>query len=251
MLSIKEPLESPPNAGKRLELVDKLLEYGVVVGALLEVIYNFELPPLSEVTLILYLIDLAKKWDVPLVHNVIKKSLESSWYASSARNFDLFLIAVKLKEYGIASEFIDRDEVSSSTNHYRRRDQYPYQYYDFPPKQAYGRDGNDWDERGTTRLYNIAFSQHRDFIQIPPHVAWALQRATIMWDHGLHDSYRLHDCDASRLLQRKKFIAENFRRIMDPKCAYSSYRLIRLELISDRPRDPPPGGSRGLPPVQR
>jgi hypothetical protein len=225
MLSIKTPLGPSSNTDKRLELTDEVLEHSVVAGPLLEVIYNFEVPPLNEVTQILYLIDLADKWDVPIVHKVIKKNLESSWYASSGRNFDLFLIAVKLKEYGIASEFIHRDEVRSLKTNCYYWDRYPYSYNNFPPVQVYGKrcDGR-WNDETITQLYNIAFCCYRDFIQIPPHVAWALQRATVMWDHGLHDGYILHDCDESRVLQRKKFIAENFRRIMDPKCVYSSYR---------------------------
>ena len=222
MLRIKVPAVMPLDTDKRLDLTDQILEHSVVVGALLEVIYNFELPPLSEATLVLRLIDLADKWDVPMVHRIVKKTLESSWYAFHASKLDLFLIAIKLKEYRIASELMTRENVARSKDD-NDGNEYPYQYDDFPPVQiVYGRScrGN-WDDRGWTQLHDIASSLYRDFIRIPPHVAWALQRATVMWDHGLQDSYMLMGCDDARRLQRKKFLAENFRRIMDPKCAYT------------------------------
>lgn len=69
MLRIKIPAVMSLDTDKRLDLTDQILEHTVVVGALPEVVCNFKLPPLKEVTFVLCLIDLADKWDVPSVRN--------------------------------------------------------------------------------------------------------------------------------------------------------------------------------------
>lgn len=235
MLSLKT-LSSP---NEPLQLLDELLEHSTIIEALLGVIYEFELPPLYRVTTILYLIDLADKWEIGLVNKVVVKNLESAFYTSTARNFDLFLIAIKLAEHGIAARLIQREETGGRYDN-RETNFPPLQIFDKMSWQAH------WASNGVPMmLHDPTTWQYWDFIQLPPAVAWALQRAALMWDHGLVDDVYLLDCEPERIEARKKSIAEDFRRIMDPKCRWTPLSS-GLSLISDRPQKPPPAGSRGF-----
>lgn len=224
-------LAQTASPSKHLVFFDRELENQSIMDALLDVIYKYELPPLYKTTTILYLIDLADKWDVKLVHRIVKKNLEASFWIAATRNFDLFLIAIKLKEYELAAAFIDRAESAAM--------QYVPQY----PIQAYDRQAPRprKDHRIHTRLYDINTCNYEDFIQLPPRVAWALQKATLMWDHGSVDDYKLKNCNKERLAARRKYIAQSFRRIMDPRCTWSSYETDRHADFSQTGQDACPG----------
>lgn len=109
-----------------------------------------------------------------------------------------------------------------------------------PVQIVYGRScrGN-CNDRGRTQVYYTASALYRDFIRILPHVARALQRATVRWDRDLQDSYTLLESDEPRKHQRKNLIAENSRRIMDPKCAYVDCCFTILKLLPDQSPSPP------------
>lgn len=76
---------------KSIVFFDRELENQTVVYALLDAIYEYELPPLYQTSTILYLIDLADKWGVQVVLKIVRKNLEAAFWLSSTRNFDLFL----------------------------------------------------------------------------------------------------------------------------------------------------------------
>jgi hypothetical protein len=222
-------------------LTDPCLEHSSTVKAMLDVIYRYETPPLHKTTLILYLIDLADKWDVPLVHKVLKTKLEAAFFRTTAYNFELFLLAIKLNEIHIAAALIERKETADGHEHDWSSS------YKLPPCRYYDRfaPGTWRDVSFIPRLYHIESCEYHYFIQLPPKIAWALQRASMMWDHGLVDGFYLTKFPPERQELRKKSIAEHFRRIMDPKCRWTPLSP-GPSLISDRPQKPSPAGSRGF-----
>lgn len=238
MLSLNELQDRP----EKLIFTDILLENSALIQALLDLLYRHRLPPIYETTLLLHLIDLADKWDVQVVREVVKKHLEAAFYKSSTCLFNLFLVAVKLEDHALAAALIQHEE---SPDGLRLEGNWKYR---FLPVQTYDRQATVEEYSHLPSLYHIESCNYTFLIQLPPRVAWALHKATIMWDHGHVDGYRPHDWAEGTTEQRKKSIAQSFRRIMDAKCAYSTCYLIILELIPDRPPDPPAPGSRGFAP---
>lgn len=232
-------LSMDPNylQGSPMELGDELKDHSIIYGALMDVLYptpHTRLLDLHKINVILYLIDLAELWSIEKVYRVI---IEDIKYEQLYRNFDLFLIAIKLKDYKLAASIIERDENDIYFKRLGSDIFPPLQIYGssaigsikpFKPKEApaISREDNPKRRRcfrpevSHTRLYDIKSCEYLDFIQLPPPVAWALQRATLMWDHGLTDpSVLLSSSGASeRIQQRKKDVAENFKRIMIPNC---------------------------------
>jgi len=234
--SLESMLSMDPNylQGSPMELGDELKDHSVVYGALMDILYpspHIRLLDKYKFNVILRLIDLADLWSIEKVYRVI---IEYTRYNPRYRNFDLFLIAIKLKDYGLAASIIERDDKDTVMERMGSDI--------FPPLQTYGdsaigsikpfkskeapaicREENPKrrcirTEVTRTRLYDIKSCEYLDFIQLPPQVAWALQRATLMWDHGLTDSrVLLHSAsNGERIQKRKKAIAENFKRIKIP-----------------------------------
>jgi len=215
MLSLNE-LQNRP---ERLAFTDPVLEHSTTIESLLNVIYRYQLPPLQRKISILYLLDLADKWDVPVVFEVVRKHLQAAFHTIAYGQFDLFLIAIKLKDYALAAAFIPHHKPHGwNSDDWLSDIAYGSQVH---PPQVYDRRPSGWiDEDGTEpMLWHIESCDYSYFIQLPPRVAWALHKATAMWDHGLFDGYWIDDWDTERIERRKKSIAESFRRIMDPKCA--------------------------------
>jgi hypothetical protein len=108
-------LSSDPNylQGSPMELGDELKDHSIIYGALMDVLYPTpytRLLDLHKVNVILHLIDLAELWSIEKVYRVIVKDIR---YELSYRHFDLFLIAIKLKDYNLAANIIkqcDKDE---------------------------------------------------------------------------------------------------------------------------------------------
>jgi hypothetical protein len=230
--------------GSPMQLGDELKDHSIIYdGALMDVLYptpHTRLLDLHKINVILYLIDLAELWSIEKVYRVIVEDIK---YEQSYRNFDLFLIAIKLKYYTLAASMIERDDQDNNFSRLGSDIFPPLQIYGssaigsikpFKPKEApvISREDNPKrrcfrPEVTQTKLYDIKSCEYLDFIQLPPPVAWALQRATLMWDHGLTDpSVLLSSSGASeRIQQRKKGIAENFKRIMIPNCKLLGHAL--------------------------
>jgi hypothetical protein len=79
-----------------LVFTDDALEHSTIIEALLDIIYYHKVLSLDRATLIVYLIKLADKWDIPLVNESIKDQIKNSFYERCHHPFHLFQIAVEL-----------------------------------------------------------------------------------------------------------------------------------------------------------
>jgi hypothetical protein len=61
-----------------LVFTDDALEHSTIIEALLDIIYYHKVLSLDRATLIVYLIKLADKWDIPLVNESIKDQIKNS-----------------------------------------------------------------------------------------------------------------------------------------------------------------------------
>jgi len=131
---------------------------------------------------------------------------------------DLFLIAISLEDYNLAARVLLRQKDSVDPIEKRPLDH-------FPPSQIWDRTlleptlGLETNkDTNTIRLYSLASCQYRDFIKFPPRVAWALQRASTIWEHEVTDgkvSYT-HLLGGVKGSVRQKAVAERFEKIMMP-----------------------------------
>jgi len=155
-------------------LADPTMEHSLVISALLNIIYRYQVPPLSQTAVILYLIDLATKWEMDIVHVVIRRHLEAAFFAQNVHSLGLFTIAIKLQAIDVASKVIELEKTMTDSRPVRRST-HPYL-----PTQTYDRRGSDSTSASAyviVDLANITEVERLDFIQLPPKIAWALQRA--------------------------------------------------------------------------
>jgi hypothetical protein len=193
-----------------INFTDELREHSYVIEAILDIIYNFKTPSLRHHTIILHLLDLAEKWGIQVVHQMIRKDLEAAFYGTDVEHFSLFLIAIRLQDYALASAFIERSQVDLE-------DESPLgDYVDPSPSRHLPSYYDKYlshidDPMLFAELDNISTARYHDFVSLPPKIAWALQKAALMWDHGVYD-------DTKKKASRRKAVAENFRRIVDERC---------------------------------
>lgn len=177
-----------------LLFTDLRLECSSVISALLSLLYDHEIPPLYEPTLIQDLLDLAEKWEIELVNKAVRKQFVASIHVKSVSSLDLFLMTIKLNAIDLAAPIIEMGTC------------------DYVFAVLIGTDDADLIDIST---FDFDYCEYENFARIPPKVAWALQRGAMMWDHGLGTGAKSKDEDS----WRRQAIAENFRRIMDPSCA--------------------------------
>ena len=169
------------------------------MSTLLGVLYDHELqlPSYRAFTLIQDLVDLADKWEIVSVNKLARKEIFASIYRHDRRQLDLFVLAIKLNDMDLAARIIEM-----SNDEYTLR-------------VLIGTDGNR--SRINIDVITLANWEHKDLAKIPPNVAWALQKAAMMWDHN----YGSNTDSEDEKKRRRQAIGENFRRIMDASCALS------------------------------
>jgi len=188
-------LNSASTAPSHLVFTDPRLESSSVISALLRLLYDHEIPPLYDSILIQDLVDLADKWEITAVDRLVRKELIASLYHGGHDSpFVLFMIAMKLKDNDLAADVIEA------------RDGYTVLQVLFGPKNKY------W---AYINIVDLNEREYKDFTKMPPAVAWALQRAAIMWDHDYGMNYNSKEGKC----RYRQAIGENFRRIMDLSCA--------------------------------
>jgi len=96
-------------------LADPTVEHSLVISALLNIIYRYQVPPLSQTAVILYLIDLATKWEMDIVHVVIRRHLEAAFFAQNVHSLGLFTIAIKLQAIDVASKVIELEKTMTDS----------------------------------------------------------------------------------------------------------------------------------------
>jgi len=191
-------LNSASTARSPLVFADPRLESSLVISALLRLLYDHKIPPLYEFFLVQDLVDLADKWEITVVDDLVRKELITSISLGHDHEspFELFMIAIKLNDINLAARVI------------QTRDGHDVLHV------LIGRADMHWINIFTTDLDDWEYQQ---FTKIPPKVSWALQRAAMMWDHG----YGTSTTSYLNMSRRQEAIGANFRRIMDPSCAFS------------------------------
>ena len=191
-------LNSASTAQSSLVFTDPRLESSLVISALLRLLYDHTIPPLCDFFLVQDLVDLADKWEITVVDNLVRKELITSISLGHDHEspFELFMIAIKLNDMNLAARVMET------------RDGHDVLHV------LIGRADMHWINIFTTDLDDWEYQQ---FTKIPPKVAWALQRAAMMWDHG----YGTTTTSYVNMSRRQEAIGANFRRIMDPSCALS------------------------------
>lgn len=181
-----------------LVFTDLRLESSSVISALLDLLYDHEMPSFYNPTLIQDLIDFADKWEIGVIHKFVRKELIASMGLDDESSCDRFLIAIKLNDLHLAARIIE-----ISDDHYVLG-------------VLIGTNKGSWSDIDID-TFDFNPCEYEEFVNVPPKVAWALQRAAMMWDHGFGTSTKMKD-DTSR---HRQMIGENFHRIMDPSCALS------------------------------
>jgi hypothetical protein len=189
-------LDPASTASSPLVFTDARLECSSVISALLGLLYDHELPSIYDPASMQDLVDLADKWEIELVNKAVRKQLAAFIHLESASPSDIFLIAIKLNAINLAARTIEMGT------------------WDYVVAVLIGTDDADLID-----IQTFAFDcfESDNFARMPPKAAWALQRAAMMWDHGLGTGTKSKDEDS----RRRQVIAENFRRIMDPSCTSS------------------------------
>jgi hypothetical protein len=213
MVGLHAQIDSPTVAEGPPSLGDEMSAHSTVVKALMDVLYRSELPDLRFPNLIRHLIVLADKWGIEKVPQMIKNALSAP--ASYDRDFDRFLLAIGLEDYALAAKV--RGPMGTVRQCYQKL------LDEFPPVELNDRTVLDsalkYRNNGhmhSHRMYGLNSCQYLDFIRLPPRVAWALQRAAVMWEHEVDDG---HVCSNQRLCwNQREATAEGFIRIMMPDC---------------------------------
>jgi hypothetical protein len=204
-------LASPDDQRTTLNLTDETIEHSIIIEAMLDLIYDLEVISLHRVTAVIYLINLADKWEIASIKTIIEQQVERAFYLRAHCAFGLFRIAIELEAYGLAADIIERYDQS----------------IDSPPRPP----GQDrelsprlFDERAcipcglndTCYIHEIDTMPYSAFIQLPPKVSWALLRASWNWDpRGAHYRNRTAQSN-SHVRHRRKSMAMTFKHVMDP-----------------------------------
>lgn len=201
------------NQREKLIITDEILEHSLVITSLLDIIYDNKVLPLRQVPRVIYLLRLADKWEIPMISRLILDQLRQAFYESSHHAFDLFRIAVELRDYDLASKLIGvYDQAPNAIDekpHMLQVGRLPAAQYDqMAPRLLTGFIKVVLDD-----VYSMPYAA---FIALPPKVSWALLRATWFWD----PTGRLPPTDMKDA--RRVSIAATFRHIMDPE-SYPDY----------------------------
>ena len=207
-------LSSASTTPSPLVFTDLRLESSSVVSALLNHLYDHEIPSLYESSLVQDLIDLADKWEIAVIHKLVRKELIASIDLDDKSPLDLLVIAIKLNDMHLAPYIIGMSDISDA----------------YVLNVLIGTDRGDRTDIDTSQFDHC---ECEEFTRVPPKIAWALQRAAMMWDHGYGTDTGSKD-DSTK---HRQAIGENFRRIMDPSCALSLPSvLVQAEQRSRTPR---------------
>jgi hypothetical protein len=221
------------SAAELPSLGDDLSAHSTIVKALIDVLYNGQLPPLHFPNILVHLVILANKWGMDAVLAEIREAVIAN-QDEALRETDLFLIAIHLGDYALAAKLLVQPDMALSC-HKRSLDQFPpYQTWDRTRLESVLGQQTDKDTN-SIKLYSLATCQYHDFIRLPPRVVWALQRATILWDHEVTDGHVLHfpRKDGRRGLDRQQATAETFEKIMMPDCTCASFGWISTDCRPD------------------
>ena len=216
MVGLHAQIDPPTVAEGPLSLGDEMSAHSTVVKALMGVLYRSELPDLRFPNVLRHLIIFADKWGIEKVPEIIKKAL--SVPESSARGFDRFLLAIGLEDYALAAKIMGQVDPDRQCYEISLDEFLPVELYDRPILDS----ALEYRNYGykhymhSSGMYGLASCQYLDFIRLPPRVAWALQRAAVMWEHGVDDG----SMRGNKILVRdqREVTGGRFRRIMMPDC---------------------------------
>jgi hypothetical protein len=205
-----------PGQGNLAILCDRVFEHSVVITALMDFLYISKALWDHNIDILLQLVDLADNWDLVSLQTSIKEMFGMPTF----RNFDRFLLAIRLKKYTMAADFIKADDEDGQSDR---------MWYDrFPPVQALDRHicALEWsyssgnDRSRPTRLRDLKSLGYLDFLSLPSEVAWALQRAAIIREHDMTDGHELRPLPGNkyRMYNQNEDAAQRFRIMMMSNC---------------------------------
>jgi hypothetical protein len=172
------------------------LEDSATIEAMLDVIYHSKVLPFDNDfgLLIPTLVELGDKWEVEAVHRVVRNALMTAIFIEEVGGPEHFALAMQLKAFDII-----RGMIAPGHSHPVIRILVGLDH-DYPV--------DDYD-----KMVELFYS----FYQIPSEMAWALQRAGLVWDHGYErDSGTVRS--PAQEAKRWRVVADQFHQIMDTSC---------------------------------
>lgn len=194
-------------------LTDPNVEHSLVVKEVLDIIYNHQVDALSVyawANLYLYVVEFAKKWEMSMITDFIRKELSMDMKDDNHafRAFDFLLVALNLGDNSLAAQcyeamrseswaaydprhvdgevgFASDDQpYAADKSEFEEEDGLPIQYLDDSPAFKLT-DNNPLAVTPNSCFGHLGAMPYSWFLRLPPTVAWIIHRANTHYQFGL------------------------------------------------------------------